>query len=62
MGFLTLRITQSRKMFRRGFNHESLTRRTVVTSKFNIKKKKKERKNPAYFTNCDEIRSTERKT
>lgn len=43
MGFLTLRITQSRKMFRRGFNHESLTRRTVVTSKFNIKKKKKKK-------------------
>lgn len=44
MGFLTLRITQSRKMFTRGFNYESLTRRTVVTSKFNIKKKK-EKKN-----------------
>ena len=47
VGFLTLRITQSRKMFRRGFNHESLTRRTVVTSKFNIKKKKKRKKKPS---------------
>ena len=48
-------------MFTRGFNYESLTRRAVVTSKFNIKKKKKEKK-LACFTNCDEIRSTERKT
>ena len=32
-------------MFTRGFNYESLTRRAVVTSKFNIKKKKKRKKN-----------------
>ena len=49
-------------MFTRGFNYESLTRRAVVTSKFNIKKKKKKKKKLACFTNCDEIRSTERKT
>ena len=50
-------------MFTRGFNCESLTRRAVVTSKFNIKKKKKKKKKKlACFTNCDEIRSTERKT
>ena len=32
-------------MFTREFNYESLTRRTVVTSKSNINKKKKEKKN-----------------